>query len=81
MGYRIVYGKDKRKPINRKKLLTMAMIIGIFILAAAWFDSSLQQLPEAALENMVDAVQNGEALGDAITTFCREIVDSAKNLA
>ena len=79
MGYRIIYGKNKRSPINRKKLLTIATIVGIILLVAAWFDNGLQQLPEAALENMVDAVQNGEALGDAITAFCREIITSAQN--
>jgi len=37
-----------------------------------------QLLPEAALENMVEAVQDGESISDAITAFCREIIDSAQ---
>jgi hypothetical protein len=79
MGYRIIYGKrDRRIPKgNWRIFLLIAACIGL--LAAAHFYTP-PQLPEQALENMVSSVQDGRPLSDAITAFCREIIENAENI-
>ena len=78
MGYRIVYGKDKRRfSIKYKPLLVIGAICAAALLLS-YFARSIR-LPEAALENMVEAVRSGESLTDAITAFCREIIVNAQN--
>ena len=79
MGYRIVYGKRKYwiPKGNWRILLLIAACIGL--LAAAHFYAA-PQLPEQALENMGSSVQDGRPLADAITAFCREIIENAENI-
>jgi hypothetical protein len=35
------------------------------------------EITEAALGQLIGDIQNGERFSEAITTFCREIIDSA----
>ena len=36
------------------------------------------EVTEAALIEMVSSIKEGEPVGDAVTAFCREIIDGAK---
>ncbi|MBQ8768997.1 MAG: hypothetical protein IJZ15_05080 [Oscillospiraceae bacterium] len=81
MGYRIVYGKDKRRSwkLNKGKYtLIFAIAICIALMAVSYFCGDALKLPGESLENMAQAVQNGESLSDAITAFCREIIENAQ---
>jgi len=77
MGFRIVYGKKKHRFHKGVVVPIVLVALSAFLLAALHFRGR-QLLPEAALENMVEAVQDGESISDAITAFCREIIDSAQ---
>jgi hypothetical protein len=77
MGYRIIYGKEKRRLNKGTKKLIITILVSFLLIGFAYF--CRPRLPEAALENMVDAVRDGETLTDAISAFCREIIDSAQN--
>ena len=80
MGYRIIYGKEKRRISRQSKALIVMIAVCAALIAAACFVKSEVQLPGEALERMVQSVQAGESLSDAVTAFCREIVDNAKML-
>ncbi len=77
LGYRIVYSKDKPRFHKQTKILLIIIAVSAVLLAISHFTGSIQ-LPETALENMVDAVQSGDSLTDAITAFCREIIADAQ---
>lgn len=87
MGYRIIYGKKKagfRALSKRSKILILAIAGCILLVAASYFWGADVYLPGdrevtgAALENMVDLLQDGEKLSDAIVIFCREIIENAQ---
>lgn len=78
MSYRIVYGKQKPHLSKRTKSLITSIAIGAILIGIGYY--CRPKLPETALENMVDAVRSGEPLSDAVTAFCREIIDSAEIL-
>lgn len=79
MGYRIIYGKDKHRLQKWKKtiLITVAACVILFVLSRL---TDNLQIPEATLEHMVDSVRSGESIRDAITAFCREIIENAENV-
>lgn len=76
MGYRIIYGKQKRRLSKGNKTLICTVLISAMLIGFAYFFRP--KLPEEALETMVEAVRGGEDLSDAISAFCREIIDSAE---
>lgn len=76
MGYRIIYGKEKRRLSKGTKKLIITILVSSLLIGFAYF--CRPKLPETALENMVDAVRDGEALTDAISAFCQEIIDCAQ---
>lgn len=87
MGYRIVYGKKKTRfhsLSKRSKILIIAIVGCILLMAVSYFGGAEVYLPGdrevtgVALENMVDSLQDGEKLSDAITAFCREIIENAQ---
>lgn len=77
MGYRIIYGKEKRRLSKGAKTFISVILACASLIGFAYF--CRPELPETALENMVDAVRDGEPLSDAISAFCREIIDGAQN--
>ena len=76
MGYRIVYSKENRRLSKGAKTLITSILAGALLIGIGYL--SRPKLPETALENMVDALRNGEPISDAITSFCREIIDNAQ---
>jgi len=87
LGYRIVYGKKKKRfcrPSKGRKLLAAAIIICILLVIAGFLGGTELLLPGnreisgAALENLVKTVQDGASLSDAIAAFCQEIIANAQ---
>ena len=93
MGYRISYESggekqpilDKRVFIKRKKLLWSILIVSVFTLSILLQNKSIKQsilpgnkvITEAAIKNFAYSVRSGQDLGDAVTAFCRHIIDHA----
>ena len=87
MGYRIVYGRKKRQfcqLTKGKKVLAAAIVICVLLVMVCFLGGTEFLLPGdreisgAALENMVNAVRNGENISDAVASFCREIILNAQ---
>ena len=77
MGYRIVYSRGKTKHQMGKKFLVIAIAV-VAVMGAIWrVSDGIRQLPEAALESMVDTVRDGGSVSEAITAFCQEIIENA----
>jgi hypothetical protein len=89
MSYRIQYDTKKhpwQKRLKRQKYVLPVGIICISLLTLGYFGIDKLQflLPgepsvtAAALDNMTNSLQEGETLQEAITAFCREILDNAQ---
>ena len=68
---------------KRKKVLIASGVIGAAILIALYIAPIRRLLlpgdpmiTERAIVKAVDELQAGEGLGEAITTFCREVIES-----
>ena len=92
MSYRISYGKIQqetpRKP-HRLRYCVAAVVLALVIMARILFPAETMQIAEAmfpltgesaqeALEVFVQNIGAGESLGDAVTAFCQEILDDAR---
>lgn len=77
MGYRIIYGRDKHCFQKWKKTILFTAAAGFVLLALSRIADNIQ-IPEATLEHMVDSVRSGESISDAITAFCRELIENAE---
>lgn len=91
MGYKIHYGPrilaEKKK--GRWKI-AVAVALGLAIILVAWdiltsgYPMGIWLLPgdgevtAMALDTMVESIRDGEPLGEAITIFCKEIIDHAQ---
>lgn len=90
MGYKIVYGPaGPKKRISReigKKLLLK--VVAAALLLGLRFTGIGERISEflipgdaavtaAAWDGMTENIAAGENIGDAITTFCREIIENA----
>lgn len=92
MGYKVFYPTvGKRKYPKHKKLPQWVLYTGIcgtsalfFLLYCLWQGSISVLLPGdpevtgPALEVLIDRLSSGEALGDAVMAFCREVVAGAR---
>ena len=87
MHYRIVYGRKKRslpRLTRKQRAFAIAAIISISLAVFCLAGGIKLLLPgdpdvsAAALENMVEAIQNGETISDAVTAFCQEIMANAQ---
>ena len=89
MSYRIQYDTKKhpwQKRLKRQRYVLPVGIICISLLTLGYFGMDKLQflLPgdpsvtAAALDNMTNSLQEGETLQEAITAFCREILDNAQ---
>ncbi len=90
MGYRIEYdGSTAQKTIIRiskgKKRLMLTILAAVLTLGAVAFPRSRgilrdlllpgdEEVTTAALEGLVEDLKEGEPFGDAVETFCREII-------
>ena len=90
MRYKIIYpqiGKHKyrksRKPPNMVMIIWSIAIITALTFTL-WQGSLSWLLPgdpvvtEFALQEMIDRLRDGEGLGQAVVTFCREVVAGAR---
>lgn len=86
MGYRIAYSTETSHKFpeqirkNRPLLWVAAAALAIGLLAGGW-KLILPGDPEVtgtALAGLAEDIRAGEPLGQAVTAFCREIVDNAK---
>ncbi len=77
MGYRIIYGKKKRAchQLGRARWILVFVIIIAGLIAAGMINLRLSGF---ALENMAQAVRDGQKVSDAIVTFCREIIENGQ---
>jgi hypothetical protein len=85
-------GGELRKPCKKKGLWArVAVVICVLSLVAgamtikntglSWVKTVLlpgdPAVTAAALENMAESIREGESLVDAVTAFCREIIENA----
>lgn len=95
MGYRISYGQTKAETYHRRKInlaLPLCALLVIGIVAAGMVFPQVGEVlrgllfpvtDEAtvtAFQDMVQQVGEGVSVGEAVTAFCREIVENAQNL-
>lgn len=92
MGYKVIYpqvGKRRyskyRKMTNKTQLAVLVTICFVLVLAVIHWSVGLSWLlpgdpivTENALREMIDSLRAGEALGQAVVTFCREVVAGAR---
>ena len=91
MGYRIVYGRDPvcRPTVGTGRLRAMtaaAMLVFVALVRCAWPEGReiLQEflIPKegmvTAFSNMVDQVDNGQGFSEAVTAFCRTVVEHGR---
>ncbi len=92
MGYKIIYpqiGKRNRskyqKPLQfSKKSIVFGAIFVLMVILTIWQGGLLWLLPgdpevtRNALQTMIDSLSDGETLGEAVATFCREVVAGAQ---
>ena len=90
MSYKVHYGTSRHDGRTREAavrkwiplILLIALLTGGFLLTrqGVSFDWLLPGDPgvtAAALENLRENLAAGEPLGEAVTAFCREIIDGA----
>ena len=87
MGYRIVYAPEPVLARRRRKcsLRIWTAVFALFFVTAVRFlwPEGTEQLrrvliPQAqtvtAFSGMVEGIENGQAVGEAVTAFCRQVV-------
>lgn len=91
MGYRIVYGEDpfieipERK--SRLRLWTAGFALAFVLLVRCFWPQGTALLRQvllprgdaatAAFQQMTADIRAGEPIGDAVTAFCRDVVEEA----
>lgn len=95
MGYTVHYqpeenrrypGVRKPKTISGKKILISTLLVLLLIAVWVWAEPignfllpGNPQVTKTAINNMVEGMQEGTSLADAITVFCQEIITNAKH--
>lgn len=93
MGYSIHYGPDRPQFAKRKRnyagFIGAVVILMVCAMAAGWalpqqaerFKQALfpwtRDQVQSAFAEFQENVRDGEPLSDAVTDFCREIIDNA----
>ena len=93
MGYRIDYGLQKKIPISQRRkrggtgiLIGIGAVLAVMALRLTGFGEVLwhwilpgdPEVTQTALTAMIEDIRNGSELSDAITAFCREILNGAR---
>ena len=92
MGYHITYNPDlnKKYPFNKKsrdKLLTIAAalllcFIAVYVLAQSdimyYLIPGDPEITAEAFSVMIKRVSQGETVGNAVVSFCKEIISSSQ---
>lgn len=92
MAYSIRYGVQRQEILSRRHrdrfgLMVMGFLV-LFLLGVQlfWEEGAqvirqlvfpLQEQAVAALENMAQSIRDGATVPDAVTAFCREVIESA----
>lgn len=79
MGYRIIYSRKKFRLTKRSKTMIISLVICAMLLGLGYLYRP--EIPESALENMAQSVRSGESIKDAVTAFCREIIENGKTVS
>ena len=90
MAYKVKYGISRHEKKSRggamKKflpvLLAMFLLLGAALatrqdISFDWLLPGDPRVTAAALENLREDLASGEPLGEAVTAFCREIIDGS----
>lgn len=91
MGYRITYESpfksENRKTFVKKTiyLKLISVVVIAFAVSFALFNTKLRRMilpgdpvvTERALSELVVDIREGQPVSDAVTAFCREILDNA----
>ncbi|MBQ8237774.1 MAG: hypothetical protein IJZ39_06490 [Oscillospiraceae bacterium] len=88
MGYRIVYGKDAFAETGERKSHLRAMTAGfalaLVVLVRIFWPEGTAVLRDVllpgqstAFSQLTEDLRAGEPIGDAVTAFCRSIVEEA----
>ena len=94
MGYRVCYSPEdnKRYPEVNKQgrgrgaryiVITLAVILSLTIPKVRerlrmWLIPGDEAVTSGAFTQMVEDIQSGNPVGDAVTVFCQEILDHGK---
>ena len=92
MGYEIRYAghePSSRKPGTRLPALTAGFFLAFLLLTHAFWPAGASKLRQLvlpgdsevtgqAVASLVEDLREGQAVGDAVTTFCREILAHAE---
>ena len=90
MGYRITYenGVIRKQTLKKRRIMwkrwsvgTVTAILAIALMVPqgrSWFRDLLlpgdEEVTAAALEGMVSDLRDGQSIGEALETFCKEII-------
>ena len=88
-GDRAAVRKERKGRSLLTRIVTVACILSLVAGALAVKHAGLTWVTDfllpgdpavtaAALENMVESIREGEPWGDAVTAFCREIIENAE---
>lgn len=87
MGYRIVYGEkavENPQPKSRLRIMTAGFALALVVLVRLFWPAGTAALQEvllpgehAAFVQLREDIRAGEPIGDAVTVFCRSIVEEA----
>ena len=94
MGYRISYENGGIKtPVHEKKMIQKGTVVKLSICIVSLclvgilhqskelrrcFIPGNPDVTEAAVTELVDSIRQGDRFEDAITTFCRHIIDNGE---
>lgn len=94
MAYRINYGPDLSKEQKgsgkqlRWQIMTAAfLLLFVLLVKQTWPDGADKLrtvfLPsgegtETAFQEFIDQLHGGDSVGDALTTFCRQVIENAQ---
>lgn len=94
MGYCIEYGQqwNKKYPIKGKKKYAwpIGAVLGIILvlllsydrvgsIVKSWIIPGDPEVTEGAVSSFVAELKDGKSAGEAITVFCREILENAQH--
>ena len=94
MGYRVYYSPEDNKKYPTRNKQGNARYLGHFVVVLAvvltltvpqvrsnlreWLIPGDEAVISKAFSQMVENVREGEAIGEAVTAFCQEILDHGK---
>ena len=84
MGYTIRYSPETahKFPVKKEKMLSLPWLLtgaALFLLLAGgwkWLLPGEPAVTQTAITHLIEDVQAGAPVGDAVTAFCREIIES-----